>query len=58
MWCFWCAIHIEELKKTVNPSKYWFPRGLEESRFALIKVEPIEVEYWSGNSSKIVILFK
>lgn len=59
--CGSASIHTdEELKKKLwNPSsKYWFPRGLEENRLALIKVEPIEVEYWSGNSSRIVILFK
>lgn len=50
----------EELKKKYwNPSlKAWFPKGLDDTRLALIKVEPIEVEYWSEHSNKIVILFR
>ena len=49
----------EKMKELWTPlNKAWFPKGLEDPRLALIKVEPVEVEYWSGNSSKIVILFK
>lgn len=42
-----------------NPSlKAWFPEGLDDPKIMLLKVEPNEVEYWNGNSSKLVVAFK
>lgn len=37
--------------------KVWFPLGLEDPDMTLIKVVPIEVEYWDSSSSKMVVLF-
>jgi len=37
--------------------KAWFPLGLEDPDMTLIKVVPIEVEYWDSSSSKMVVLF-
>ncbi|MEO5997197.1 MAG: pyridoxamine 5'-phosphate oxidase family protein [Chitinophagaceae bacterium] len=42
-----------------NPAlKVWFPQGLSDPSIMLLKVEPVEVEFWDGNSSKIVVAFK
>jgi general stress protein 26 len=42
-----------------NPAlKAWFPDGLEDANMKLLKVEPNEVEYWTGSSSKLVVAFK
>jgi len=46
---------IEELW---NPSmKAWFPKGLDDKKILLIKVDPYEAEYWEGSASKIVVAF-
>ena len=46
---------IEELW---NPAmKAWFPKGRDDKKILLIKVEGAQAEYWEGSSSKIVIAF-
>lgn len=48
-----------KMEELWNPIlKVWFPDGLETPNIALLKIEPNEVEYWDGSSSKIVVLFK
>ena len=37
--------------------KAWFPKGLDDKKILLIKVEGNQAEYWEGSSSKIVIAF-
>ena len=32
----------------------WFPCGVNDPGLLLIRVEPVKVEYWNGNSGKIV----
>lgn len=46
---------IEELWKPTM--KAWFPKGLDDKKILLIKVEGTEAEYWEGSSSKIVVAF-
>ena len=56
------ATMVEDKKKMEElwtpAMRDWFPGGLEQPGISLLKVEPQEVEYWEGSSSKIVILFK
>lgn len=41
-----------------NPAlKAWFPEGLEDPQMMLLKVEPDEVEYWNGSSSKVGLAY-
>ena len=37
--------------------KTWFPAGLNDPNLLLLRIEPDEVEYWNGNSGKIVTSF-
>jgi len=48
----------QKMEELYTPAvKVWFPQGLEDPKLALLKVQPIEAEYWDNSSSKIVILF-
>lgn len=48
-----------KMERLWNPAlKAWFPKGLEDPQMMLLKVEPDQVEYWSGSSSKIVVAFQ
>lgn len=41
-----------------NPSmKAWFPEGLDDPKIMLIKVTPVEAEYWDGSSNKIIVAY-
>lgn len=45
---------IEELW---NPLlKAWFPKGAGDPEIGLLKFTPLNVEYWDGSSSKMVVL--
>jgi general stress protein 26 len=46
---------IEEFWKPAM--KAWFPKGLDDKKILLIKVEVTEAEYWEGSSSKIVVAY-
>jgi general stress protein 26 len=35
----------------------WFPEGLDDPELALIKVSPVNAEYWDSSSNKMVVLF-
>lgn len=49
----------EKMKELWNPSmKAWFPDGLDDPKIQLIKVTPVEGEYWDNTSSKIVLAFQ
>jgi len=49
----------DKIEALWNPSlKVWFPDGLSDPSILLLKVEPDEVEYWNGSSSKVVVAFK
>lgn len=37
--------------------KAWFPKGLEDSALALLKVETSEASYWDGSSNKFIVFF-
>lgn len=37
--------------------KTWFPAGLNDPNLLLLRIEPDEVEYWNGNSGKLVTSF-
>lgn len=48
----------ERMKELWNPSlKAWFPDGPDDPNMQLIKVTPVEAEYWDSSASKIVIAF-
>lgn len=46
---------IKELWKSAY--KAWFPEGVDDPELALIKVTPVNAEYWDSTSSKMVVLF-
>jgi general stress protein 26 len=46
---------IEELWKPAM--KAFFPKGLDDKKILLIRVDGEQAEYWEGSSSKIVIAF-
>jgi general stress protein 26 len=47
------------MKELFNPFvKAWFPKGLKDSSLALLVVEPIEIEYWANDDSKILTYVK
>lgn len=46
---------IKELWKSAY--KVWFPEGVDDPELALIKVTPVNAEYWDSTSSKMVVLF-
>ena len=37
--------------------KAWFPEGMEDPDLALLKVAPLEAEYWDSSSSRMVQMF-
>jgi len=37
--------------------KAWFPQGLDDPQLTLLKVRPLEAEYWDSSSSKMVVGF-
>ena len=46
-------------KELWNPMvKAWFPRGVNDSRLALLRVRVDQAEYWDGPSSRMVRLFE
>ena len=46
---------INKMNELYTPYiKTWFPAGLNDPNLLLIRIEPDEVEYWNGNSGKIV----
>lgn len=49
----------EKIKELYQPViRMWFPRGLKDTKLCLLKVEPLEVEYWSGSSNRFLVFFK
>ena len=49
----------DKMKELGQPVvRMWFPRGLNDTKLCLLKVEPLEVEYWSGNTNKFLVFFK
>ncbi|HET6226831.1 MAG TPA: pyridoxamine 5'-phosphate oxidase family protein [Bacteroidia bacterium] len=46
---------IKELWKPAH--KVWFPEGVDDPELALIKVSPVNAEYWDSSANKMVILF-
>ncbi|MBC7744012.1 MAG: pyridoxamine 5'-phosphate oxidase family protein [Flavobacterium sp.] len=47
-----------KIKELYNPAiKAWFPEGLDDPKLALLRVTPVEAEYWDSSSSKMVTLF-
>lgn len=48
-----------KMKELYNPAiNAWFPKGLDDPNLALLKVNPIQAEYWDSSSSKMVTLFE
>jgi general stress protein 26 len=49
---------INKINELYSPAvTEWFPNGLNDPNLLLIRVEPCEVEYWNGDSGKIIISF-
>jgi len=49
----------EKIKELWQPViRMWFPRGLNDTKLCLLKVEPLEVEYWSGSTNRFLVFFK
>lgn len=49
---------INKMNELYAPSiKTWFPAGLNDPNLLLLRIEPDEVEYWNGNSVKMVTSF-
>jgi general stress protein 26 len=47
------------MRKLFTPAvKAWFPKGLDDERLALLRVDPQDAEYWDGDLNSIVTLFK
>lgn len=47
------------MKELFNPFvKAWFPKGLKDPQLALLVVDPVEIEYWSNDDSKILTYLK
>ena len=47
-----------KMKKLWNGTmKAWFPKGLDDPDILLIKVSPVQVNYWDSASSKMIVLF-
>jgi general stress protein 26 len=49
----------EKIRELWQPViRMWFPRGLNDTKLCLLKVEPTEVEYWSGSTNRVLVFFK
>ena len=49
----------DKMKELWQPIvRMWFPGGLHDTKLCLLKVEPYEVEYWSGSTNKFLVFFK
>jgi|SRR5688572_14586178 len=47
------------MKELFNPFvKAWFPKGLKDPSLALLIVDPMNIEYWSNDDSKILTYIK
>ena len=47
-----------KMKELWNPFvEAFFPKGLDDPKLTLLKVEPTDAEYWDSNSSSMVVLF-
>ena len=47
------------MKELYNPAiKAWFPQGLDDPNLALLKVTPLQAEYWDSSSSKMITLLQ
>ena len=48
-----------KMKELYNPAiKAWFPQGLDDPNLALLKVTPLQAEYWDSSSSKMITLLQ
>jgi general stress protein 26 len=47
------------MKELFNPFvRAWFPKGLKDPSLSLLVVEPVEIEYWTNDDSKILTYIK
>lgn len=49
------AVKIKELWSPIH--KAWFPKGLDDSNLALLRIDVEKAEYWDSPSSKFVQLY-
>jgi general stress protein 26 len=48
-----------KMKELYNPAiNAWFPKGLDDPNLALLKVTPLQAEYWDSSSSTMITLFQ
>jgi general stress protein 26 len=49
----------QRMKELFNPFvKAWFPKGLKDPTLALLAVDPVTIEYWASDDSKILTYIK
>lgn len=47
-----------KIKELWSPAmKVWFPKGLDDPKILLIKVNPSEAEYWEGAENKFMVYY-
>lgn len=53
------TINQQRMKELFNSFvKAWFPKGLKDPSLALLVVEPMSIEYWSNDDSKVLTYIK
>jgi general stress protein 26 len=58
-----CTAHLifdpQRMKELFTPFvKAWFPNGLKDPSLALLSVQPMGIEYWANDDSKILTYIK
>lgn len=49
----------QQMKELFNSFvKAWFPKGLKDPSLALLVVQPMNIEYWSNDDSKVLTYMK
>jgi general stress protein 26 len=49
----------QRMKELFNPFvKAWFPKGLKDPSLALLEINPVEMEYWTNDDSKVLTYMK
>ncbi len=53
------VVDQQRMKELFNPFvKAWFPKGLKDPSLALLEVNPVEMEYWTNDDSKVLTYVK
>lgn len=53
------TVDQQRMKELFNPFvKAWFPKGLKDPSLALLVFDPVEIEYWANDDSKVLTYMK